>query len=177
MKKAILSVLLLFAVASVAFGLSAKYQIFSEKKGWFGLGGRTIILLDKESGDSWNYTGSKWVAIPKVTEEVTAALPVTDEVSVKESENDKKARVESEVNSLKAKQEADLKTLQAKQAEEIKSLIDKMSDQSNTPVVQEKKAVIIRPIRAARAKANVARPADASKASGDEEGPPAWLTE
>ena len=177
MKKVILVLLAIFVLASVSLALSDKYQIFSEKKGWFGLGGRTIMLLDRESGDCWRYTGEKWVAIPKVTEEVTAKAEAAPEEMARESEADKRARIEAEVNALKVKQEADLKAIQAKQMEEVNSLVNKLSLEKKA-VVEENKAEIARPIRPSRPKAAavVKKPAE-SNPEDENNSPPSWLTD
>jgi len=178
MKKVILVLLAIFVLASVSLALSDKYQIFSEKKGWFGLGGRTIMMLDRESGDCWRYTGEKWVAIPKVTEEVTVKAVAVEENVVKESEADKKARIEAEVNALKVKQEADLKAMQAKQLDEVNSLVDKLSVEKKNSAVEENKPEIARPIRPNRPKAAavVKKPAE-SNSEDENNSPPSWLTD
>ncbi len=179
MKKMILILLSVCVLASVSLALNDKYQIFSERKGWLGMGGRTIIMLDRETGDSWRYTEEKWVAIPKVTDEAAANEVVAAESVIKESDADKHARIEAEVNALKVKQEADIKALQAKQMEDVNSLVKKLNAKE-TPAQEASPSSIARPIRQSRprAAAVVKKPAeqDDSNAGGDNL-PPAWLTD
>jgi hypothetical protein len=172
--KKLMIVLILAATVSASFALSNKYQIFSERKGWFGLGGKTIIMLDRESGDSWRYESDKWVVIPKITIEASA-LETAAASTTLEDEATKRAKIEAELTLLRAKQEADIKTLQARQAEEMKMLVNNLSS-------SKKEVSDVRPALGAlkkrpKAAAPVKAQAEPARDDGVEEGPPAWLSE
>jgi len=92
MKRMVFAALLLLLLASVSLADSPKYQIFSEDKGFWGLGGRRIIMLDKTTGDSWLFTDNKWVPILKAVPEAKVA------------EDETKAKFEAELAALKDKQ-------------------------------------------------------------------------
>jgi len=179
MKKIAFVLLVSVCLVSVAMALSDKYQIFSEKKGMFGWGGRTILLLDRETGDTWRYSTDKWVAIPKVTEEVSVKTIVMEPTTDQAAELDRRAKLEAELDSLKAKQESDLKSFQVKQAEEIKALINNASGSEpvKTEIKPERRAAIARPIRSQRPKAVSSAPRPSKSEENNEEGPPSWLTD
>jgi len=179
MKKIALVLLVSVCLVSVAMALSDKYQIFSERKGLFGWGGRTILLLDRETGDTWRYATDKWVAIPKVSEEASDKTIVMEPTTNQAAELDRRAKLEAELDSLKAKQESDLKAFQVKQAEEIKSLINNASGSEpvKTEMKKERRVAIARPIRAAKPKSVSSIPKPAKTEENNEEGPPSWLTD
>ena len=169
MKKLVFAscLLLLFAVASLAEG--ANYQIYSESKGFLGLGGHRVIMLDKSTGDTWLYSGDKWVPIAK---------EVSDEAKVqaKAAADDlARAQLATELAALKDKQAQDISSLKAKHEEELAALRSKLD--ANPPAVAAKPAAhhAAKAHPAAEAK-KAASKADEENASGDE-APPAWLTE
>jgi hypothetical protein len=65
MKRTVFASVLLLLLAAVALAEGSNYQIYSESKGLLGLGGRRVIMLDKSTGDTWLYSGDKWVPIAK----------------------------------------------------------------------------------------------------------------
>lgn len=119
MKKISVAVLFLLLIVSASLAIQDKYQIFSEKKGWLGLSGTQIILLDKESGESWLYDNGKWQLIAKVSEELAA----------KKAAASVKAKLEEQINQLKAKQAEEIKSLKVKQEAELKAAVAKLGDQ------------------------------------------------
>jgi hypothetical protein len=182
MKRTVSLLLLVLLVTTATWAISDKYQIFSERKGWLGLGGKTIIMLDRENGDSWRLEDNKWVEMPRITQEALQAEQVTPPKPSPEDEAIRKAKIESVMNELKSKQDAEMKAFQEKQTEEMKSLADKLNnpDKLNNnpaPVAEkENKPVIQTAIRRTRVVA-AKKEAPVSKDKGNEEGPPAWLTE
>jgi hypothetical protein len=163
MKKVIIGAVLLLVLAPLALAENPnKYQIFSERKGWFGLSGKTTLMLDKETGDSWVLEEGKWIAVPKVNNEKLA-------------EEASKAQLAEQIRDLQDRYEQEINALKAKQAEEIKALMTKQ----NAPKDLSKAEV--RPAANHWKRFNarkVVRPekTTASDAQG-EEGPPAWLSE
>jgi PIN domain nuclease of toxin-antitoxin system len=181
MKKAAVCLILMVLVASVSLALSDKYQIYSEKKGWFGLGGRTVMLLDKETGESWLYSDNKWVNIPKVSAEV-AALPEAEEdlSAQKEQEKAERTKLEEAINALKAKQEADIKALQEKQNEELKQVLSKSGVSKSNAEEREAKIPVrkmySRMIKSkALSSANKKPAAKPQEEESAEDAAPAWL--
>jgi len=115
MRKLVGGVLFLVCLLLIGVEAANRYQIFSEKKGWLGLGGKTVIMLDRESGDSWELVGGKWITLPKVELE---EKPSAAELKQLEQLQEFAAQLEAisaqqarELADLKAKQEAQLKTL------------------------------------------------------------------
>ena len=180
MRKLIVGFFLVAAVfASLVFAYSDKYQIYSEKKGLFGWGGKITILLDRETGDSWIYSGNKWVAIPKVSEEVEAkAEPSEDQAQeasrIEDELNALKAKQAEEFDQLKARQEAEFNALKAKQESELKTTVNpeqnKNTSSSGKTYYNSRRGVKPQPKPIVEKKAAPTEPDDASSA-------PAWLTE
>src|SRR3989338_6039433 len=138
MKRMVFAALLLLLLASVSLADSPKYQIFSEDKGFWGLGGRRIIMLDKTTGDSWLFTDNKWVPILKAVPE---------------------AKVAAELAALKDKQSEEIKALKDKQVLELGVLRSKLEVRNATAPRQ---AVIrTRPVYAKKKTASAAKPAQA----------------
>lgn len=159
MKKVIFAACLLLLFVSLVIAEGSKYEIYSEGRGFLGIGGKKTIMLDRETGDSWTYQDGKWVAIPKL------------EVQLKGEEE--KAKLEEELATLKTQQDEEIKTMKAKQEAEIKALMSKQELN-----VVELKTETVKP------KSNWRRgykPKAAAKApqvkSESEEGPPSWLNE
>lgn len=162
MKKIVFAACLLLLLVSLAIAENPKYEIYSESKGFLGLGGKKTMMLDKETGDSWVFQDGRWVAIPKVEAQLKA--------------EEEKAKLVDEISSLKAKQEEEIKAIKAKQDAEIKALESKQGTQVvelKTETVQPKTnwRRSYKPKVAAKAKE-----APAVKSEG-EEGPPSWLNE
>ena len=165
MKKLLLtaSLILLFVSASIA--QTANYQIYSESKGFLGLAGRKVIMLNKDTGDSWLYYNNKWIPIPRVEEEEVSQKP--EEINVRaimEEENKIKANQEQELGTLKTKQEEELKVIKAKQEAELKALMAKQA---------------VKTIKIYRPRVSVTRKklAPPPNSAGEDEGntPPDWL--
>jgi ElaB/YqjD/DUF883 family membrane-anchored ribosome-binding protein len=115
-KNLLLSLLLCLVFASLASASIGKYQVFSEKKGPLGLGPKSVIMLDTETGKSWEWVEGAWKPIPQFEEKKG---PSPEEV---------KAQQDAELNALKAKQDEELLSIKAKQEEEIKSLKAKLTE-------------------------------------------------
>jgi len=163
MKRMVFAALLLLLLASVSLADSPKYQIFSEDKGFWGLGGRRIIMLDKTTGDSWLFTDNKWVPILKAVPEAKVA------------EDETKAKFEAELAALKDKQSEEIKALKDKQVLELGVLRSKLEVRNATAPRQ---AVIrTRPVYAKKKTASAAKPAQAENEGSETEAPPAWLNE
>ena len=190
MKKAIVLVLAASVLVLAAWAYSDKYQIMSEKKGFLGWGGRTVLLLDKESGETWYYSNNKWVSIPKVSEEVAVSNQFgTERVQTTEAV-DKKAKAEEELGTLKAKWDAETKALQAKQAEDMKNFLSGIGSEVNKPATEVSKPVTEVSKPATEESTMVTRniikkkyvssnPPQMKKVAPpkEEEGPPEWLQE
>ena len=168
MKKSIFAALLLLFFVSALLAEGPTYQIYSEGKGFLGMGGKKTIMLDKETGASWMYQDGKWVAIPRVEDELTAKARELEEQAKQEDEISKlKAKQEEELNQLKAKQEAEINAILAKQGTESKTQVK--SETSAVPNANWRKAYKPRTVAAAKPKA--------APAGESEESPPAWLNE
>jgi hypothetical protein len=161
MKKVILASFLLLLVASLAVAEGIKYQIYTERTGFLGLGKRTI-MLDKETGNSWVYEEAKWVPIPRAEDQMRA--------------EQEKTALEQEIALIKAKQADEIQRLKVKQDAEIKALEAKKEG----PKEIELRTEAVRP-RANWRKAVKTRTVTAkAKPAAEEEmedGPPAWLNE
>ncbi|MBN3033302.1 MAG: hypothetical protein JW873_04330 [Candidatus Saganbacteria bacterium] len=166
MKKFVFASLLLLLCAFASLAEGSNYQIYSEGKGFLGLGGRKVIMLDKSTGDTWLYTSDKWV--PIVREASAEAKASADELA--------RAQLAAELAALKDKQAQDISALQTKHEEELGALrakleADKQSASAARPA--RRAAVKARPLTAGK-KAAAAEKEES--ASGDE-APPAWLTD
>lgn len=157
------ALLLLFVAASLA--QTDKYRIITEKKGPLGIGGKTVMMLDRETGDTWLYQDNKWVLIPKVEEEVV----------IKEDASTVKAKMEEELNSIRAKQDEELNALKAKYDVKIKSLDEEKVVTKSTPVRQTYRKM--KPRRRLLVKKAAPRPVSQKVEEGGEDGPPAWLSD
>lgn len=165
MKKIVFAASFILLLAAVSIAQSDKFQIITEKKGPFGIGGKTVMMLDKETGDTWIYQDNKWVLIPKIEEEVAA----------KEDAAAVKAKMEEEINALKAKQEEDITALKAKYDSVIKVSAERKSPEKSTAAKQTYRRIKPR----VRHMVRKAAPAPVSQKAegGSEEGPPPWLSE
>lgn len=165
----------LFLVCLMLTGVEAvnRYQIFSEKKGWLGLGGKTVIMLDRESGNSWELVGGKWVALPKVEVE---EKPSAAELKQLEKLQEFAAQLEA----ISAQQARDLAELKTKQEAQLKALAEgkRALETMKQPALVKNQAVA--PTRTlirstARTKvANKTEPVTEHVETVDE-GPPGWL--
>ena len=179
MKKLLLAASLTLLLVSVSIAQTANYQIYSESKGFLGLGGRKVIMLNKDTGDSWLYYNNKWIPIPRVEEEEVSQK--SEEINVRaimEEENKIKANQEQEINTLKAKQEDELKAIKAKQEAELKALMAKQEEEVKAKpavktITQTKERRIYRP-RVSVTRKKLAPPPNSA---GEDEGntPPDWL--
>jgi len=160
-KNLLLSLLLCFAFACLVSASTGKYQIFSEKKGPLGLGPKSIMMLDTETGKSWEWVEGAWKPIPQFEEKKS---PSPEEVQ---------AQQESELNALKAKQDEELLKVKAKQEEEIKVLKAKLVEK---PALTEAK--IENATKKVRTISRKKRTAQAEPAVNEEAGEkPGWLEE
>ncbi|MFA5114174.1 MAG: hypothetical protein WC529_07770 [Candidatus Margulisiibacteriota bacterium] len=165
MKKVVLAACLLLLFTSLVVAEGVKYQIYTERTGFLGMGAKRTIMLDKESGNSWVYEEGKWVAIPRAEDQLRA--------------EQEKVQFEEEISSLKNKQAEEIQQLKAKQDAEVKALLAKKEE----PKVIEVRAQTIRPKtnwrRAAKSKTVTAKakPVVESSDAEGEEGPPSWLSE
>ena len=159
MKKVVLGFLLMFFIVSVSAAASGKYQIYSERKGFLGLAGKRVILLDTDTGDTWLYNNDRWEPVLKAAE-------------VPPPESEVKAQIEDEMSQLKARQEEETKALKLRQAEEIKSLMEKKEIKVKTEVQP-----VRRYYRAARVAKKKSPPSTIAKESESEEAPPSWLSD
>jgi len=171
MKKVVIGValLLFFAPLVLAAENSSnvnpnKYQIISERKGLFGLGGKTTMMLDRESGDSWVLEEGKWVAVPRVENE-------------KAAEEDSKAQLAEQIKSLQDKYEQEINSLKAKQAEELKSLVTKQSAPAKVETGTRPATNHWKRFGTAKKVVKPERTTAADTSNQGEEGPPAWLNE
>lgn len=161
-KNLLLSLLLCLVFASLASASIGKYQVFSEKKGPLGLGPKSVIMLDTETGKSWEWVEGAWKPIPQFEEKKG---PSPEEI---------KAQQESELNALKAKQDQELQFIKAKQDEEIKSLKAKLVEKpAITTAKAENSPAKVRTISRKKKTAAVAEPA-VNEETGDK---PGWLDE
>ncbi|MDD5594149.1 MAG: hypothetical protein PHG97_05375 [Candidatus Margulisbacteria bacterium] len=162
MKRMVLAsfLLLLFAAALLAEG--PKYQIYSENRGILGFGGRRVIMLDKETGDSWLYVENKWKPIVK---EMTA--------EGKASQDELRAKMEAEIIALKEKQAVEIQALKDKQEQELGVLRAKLDAGKAAPALTAHKT---RPVYAKKKAAEVKPTSEKEEDSGTE-APPAWLSE
>ena len=163
MKRLVFASLLLLLLAAVSVAEGANYQIYSEGKGFMGMGGRRVIMLDKATGDSWIFVDEKWKPIIK---EVTAEASSADVIN---------AKLEAEITAIKEKQADDFKALQAKHEQELADMQTKLNAgkpaaRVQQPVVRNK---VTKPVLAK--KKTEAKPEEENN-QGDE-APPAWLTE
>ncbi len=122
MKRIAFCLLLLFVFASASFALDGRYKIFAERTGWFGLGHKTVIMLDGKTGRSWSLTDNKWQPIPKV-DEVSVSGDTSDESSMLN------AQLQKEIVALEQKQTEDIKALKDKQEENYRSFMSKWGAQ------------------------------------------------
>lgn len=104
MRKYVLALLLVFFFSSLSIAQIGKYRIIPEKRGLFGIGSRPMIMLDSESGKSWEYSDHKWNPLTKIEE----VKPLTEE--------EIRAKIEQE---LKAKQEEEQKAKAAEQPKPV----------------------------------------------------------
>jgi len=179
MKKLLLTATLILLLVSVSMAQTANYQIYSESKGFLGLAGRKVIMLNKDTGDSWLYYNNKWIPIPRVEEEELSQK--SEEINVRaimEEENKIKASQEQELNTLKAKQDDELKAIKAKQEAELKALTAKQEEEVKSKpavkaITQIKEQRIYRPRVAVTRK----KPSPPPDSAGEDEGntPPDWL--
>lgn len=167
MKKMVFAASLLLLMAAASFAQSDKYQIITEKKGPLGLGGKTVMMLDKETGDTWLYQDDKWVLIPKVEE---VAAPKEDASSVRDKMND-------ELNAIKAKQEEELNALKAKYETQINSLSEQKAEINTVPVKQNYRAMKPRHHVLAKKPATAAPASENTDQGSGDEAPPAWLND
>jgi hypothetical protein len=163
MKKVVLSACLLLLFTSLVIAEGVKYQIYTERTGFLGMGAKRTIMLDKENGNSWVYEEGKWVAIPRAEDQLRA--------------EQEKSQLEQEIAQIKAKQAEEVQSLKDKQDAEIKELVSK----KDTPrVVEMKSERIIRP-RTNWRKAIKPKPTVVAKEKEQveegEEGAPAWLND
>lgn len=156
MKKVLFFAAFLFLIAAAALADNPKYQIYSESKGVWGLGGRRVIMLDKITGDSWQFIDNKWVPIEKV-----AATGQLDE--------DIKTRLTAEIEALKDKQAQEIKTLKIRQAEELVQL------RTKKPMAVALQAS--HKTQPSYAKKKAAKPAAEEDNNSGTEAPPTWLNE
>jgi hypothetical protein len=164
MKKLVLSACLLLLFTSLVIAEGVKYQIYTERTGFLGMGAKKTMMLDKETGNSWAYEDGKWVAIPRAEDQLRAE----QEKSLLEQEIAAiKAKQAEEIQTLKARQDAELKALEAKK--ESPKVIE-LSTQTIHPKSNWRKAARTKPTVVAKEKA----PADETTG---EEGPPAWLND
>lgn len=163
MKKIALTLLVLLAVSALSYAKVDKYKIYMEKKGLFGLGGKTALMLDTETGQTWKYNGKVWEPMAKIDEQNTEKPPAEPNLS----------KEEQEANDLKVKQAEELKTLIAKQEQEISGLRSKLEAQKK----DGQKHGIKR--SAAKLKPKAGKPKQESQAQPDQEDsenqPPGWL--
>ncbi len=165
MKRLVFASALLLLLAAVSCAEGSNYQIYSEGKGFMGMGGRRVIMLDKTTGDSWIFVEDKWKPIIK---EVTAEASSADVIN---------AKLEAEITAIKEKQAEDFKALQAKHEQELADMQAKLNAGKpaaktvQQPVVRNK---VTKPVLAKK-KAET-KPEEDTSNQGDE-APPAWLTE
>jgi len=166
MKKVIVGAVLLLVLAPLALAENTiKYQILSERKGFLGLSGKTTIMLDRETGDSWVLEEGKWVAVPRVENE-----KVVEEVS--------KARIAEAVKVLQDKQAQEINDLKAKQEMDIKALLEKQITPAKPVATADRPATTRwKRLGAARKIVKPERTTAADTGNQGEEGPPAWLTD
>ncbi len=165
MKRLVFASVLLLLLAAVSIAEGANYQIYSEGKGFMGMGGRRVIMLDKTTGDSWIFVEDKWKPIIK---EVTAEASSADVVN---------AKLEAEIGAIKEKQAEDFKALQAKHEQELADMQAKLNAGKPAARVQPQLVVrskVTKPVLAKK-KAEV-KPEEDNSNQGDE-APPAWLTD
>ena len=160
-KNLLLSLLLCLLFVSLASASIGKYQVFSEKKGPLGLGPKSVIMLDTETGKSWEWVEGVWKPIPQF-EEKKGPSPEEDQ-----------AQQESEINALKTKQDQELQFIKAKQDEEVKALKAKINDKA--AVTEAKIEIAPKKVRtiSRKKRAAVAEPA-VNEDTGDK---PGWLEE
>jgi hypothetical protein len=165
MKKVVLASVLLLLLAAVSIAEGSNYQIYSEGRGFLGLSGRKVIMLDKGTGDSWIYVDDKWKPIVK---EATAEAPSSADII--------NAKLEAEITALKEKQSEDIKALKDKQEQELANLKTKLD--ANRPAVTKAVEPAVRKSKplVARKKVEAASTTKSEENSGDE-APPAWLNE
>ena len=164
MKKVVLTACLLLLFTALVIAEGVKYQIYTERTGFLGLGAKRTMMLDKETGNSWVYDEGKWVAIPRAEDQLKA--------------EQEKSQLEQEIAAIKAKQAEEILQLKARQDTEIKMLEAKKAE----PKVIELKTETIRPRsnwrKAGKSTTVTAKAKPANESAGDsEEGPPAWLSE
>lgn len=167
MRRVVLASVLLLLLAAVSIAEGSNYQIYSEGRGFLGLGGRKVIMLDKGTGDSWIYVNDKWKPIIK---EATAETASVDEVN---------AKLEAEITALKEKQAEDIKALKDKQEQELANLTAKLpaGNPSVAKAAVEPPAVHKTKSLAARKKVEAAKAAKSEEDNSGDEAPPAWLNE
>jgi hypothetical protein len=169
MKKLVLASVLLLLLAAVSIAEGSNYQIYSENRGFLGMGGRKVIMLDKTTGDSWIYVDDKWK--PIVKEATAEAVSSADVVN---------AKLAAEMTALKEKQAEDIKVLKDKQEQELASLNAKLEASKPAartvaaPAAHQTKPVVAKKKSETRSSA---KPEDDSDTNGVNEAPPAWLNE
>jgi len=109
--KMFLTALMVFTLL-VSLAQASRYQIYSEKKDFWG--GKRFLLLDTDTGKSWALSDNQWLPVPLIDTEITKKKEIPGE--------DITARLEQEINKIKAKQEEEIKIVKAKQEEELKAL-------------------------------------------------------
>jgi len=174
MKKVVFAALVLLLIVSASFAQIDRYQIVSEKKGLLGMGAKMIIMLDKETGDSWVYNNDKWQALPKIMpEDVEAKMT---------AEREAKEKLASDLQALKAKQTAEIQDLNKKHEAEIQDLSEKLAGKNieSSRTVARPNSGLKRTVKrtAPRVAAAGKKAASSSDNQVNEEAEtPAWLSE
>jgi hypothetical protein len=166
MKRVVLASVLLLLLAAVSLAEGSNYQIYSESRGFLGMSGRKVIMLDKTTGDSWIYVDDKWK--PIVKEATAEAVSSADVIN---------AKLEAEIQALKEKQAEDIQVLKEKQEQELAALKAKLETVKPVNAVKPAEPVMrkTKPILAKK-KAEVTRSTQPEDNQSDE-APPAWLNE
>ena len=81
MKKYILVTVLALFFGGVALAQYGRYQVFSEKRHFWGP--KIIIMLDSDTGKTWEYSDSKWKLLKREVEE---KAEVNDEMQTRQEE-------------------------------------------------------------------------------------------
>lgn len=81
MKRSILVLVLILVLGGICLAQYGRYQVFSEKRYFWGP--KIIIMLDSDTGKTWEYADNKWKLIKKEGEE---AASTEDEIQARQQE-------------------------------------------------------------------------------------------
>jgi len=81
MRKYVLVLILVLLLGGICLAQAGRYKVFSEKRYFWGP--KIIIMLDSETGKTWEYADNKWKPLIKEGEKEEAA---TEEAKAKQQE-------------------------------------------------------------------------------------------